>query len=217
MFPWETVFARTRFMFPKAGARLCRHFLRLHFQDQVSVVSVNVIRGENTAVCLEPSVSLVPAIRIEAIEVVSPMEFKIIRFFVEGEHLHIVVEKVPRHINWLEAVSPWVVRGRPEVHSQRLGFVGKVDCPRIVLVKVSHLPAVYGKGYVFGCPFHLVDMPFIVWVEIVEVFMLLLLLLAVSVDHVCREWIILDRRHNLNVKLVPACRRKVRTVPIGKK
>ena len=54
-----------------------------------------------------------------------------------------------------------------------------------MLVKVARLSAVNGEGNVVGSPFHLVDVPFIVRVEMFLVFVLLLLLLSVSVDHVC--------------------------------
>lgn len=159
--------------------------LRLHFQYQITVVSVDVVRGENTAVAVKPSISLVPAIRIEAIEIVPPMEFERFRIFVVSEHLHIVVEKVPRHINWFKTLPPCVVCGSPEVHSQRLSFFREVDGQRIVLIKVACLSAVNGERNVVGSPFHLVDVPFIVRVEMFLVFVLLLLLLAVSVYHVC--------------------------------
>ena len=116
--------------------------LRLHFHDQIPVRSVDIIGGEDTAVCLKAPVGLVPTVSVEIIEIVPPVEFKLIKLLVIGEHLHVVVEKEPRHVNWVEVLAPWVVRGSPEVHSQRLGLVHKFDGFVCVGVEMAYLTSV---------------------------------------------------------------------------
>ena len=84
-----------------------------------------------------------------------------------------------------------------------------------VRVKVADFAPIDGKGDVVRSPLHLVDVPVIVWVEVVGIVMHLLLLLSIAVDDVGGEGVLGNRGHNLDIQLVPASRVEARTIPVS--
>ncbi len=61
-----------------------------------------------------------PAFFVEFLEIVSPVEIKFVGALIPGEHLNVVVEEIPGHVAGIQAVTPSVESGRPEVHPQGL-------------------------------------------------------------------------------------------------
>ena len=92
--------------------------VRLHLEDEVSTTSVDIGWVEQTSIRLEFTTSLGPPRAIEGAKVITPVELKLIMFFIIGEDLHIVVKDVPWHVYWVESDAPSVECGRPEVHPQ---------------------------------------------------------------------------------------------------
>ena len=90
----------------------------LHLEDKVASASVDIGRVEDTSIRLEFTTSLGPPRAIEGAKVITPMELKLIVFYIIVEDLHIVVKDVPWHINRVESDAPSVECGRPEVHPQ---------------------------------------------------------------------------------------------------
>jgi len=98
-------------------------FERFHFEDEISSGSVHIGGVEDGGVGLEAAASLVPATRVKGVEIVAPVELKLVCVLVVREHLNVVVKGEPGHVNWVKAVSPRVESGRPEVHSEGLSLV----------------------------------------------------------------------------------------------
>lgn len=94
-----------------------------HFENEVARAGVDVAWVENRAVCLESTASFVPSTTIKGVEIVSPMEVKLISVIVVSKYLNVVVKHIPRHVRWIKSLSPGMESWGPEVHSQRLGFV----------------------------------------------------------------------------------------------
>ena len=144
--------------------------VRFHFEHEMPMGSIDVLRMEHTGTRLEAARGLVPLAAVEVVEIVAPVELELVVDVVVSEHLHVVVQDVPRHINWIETSAPGVESGRPEVHSQSLRLV-QMAHSRVMQVKMAHLVAIDGPRDVVRGPLHLVDVPLVMWVEQMRVVM----------------------------------------------
>ena len=187
----------------------------LHLDHEIAPTCIYIRWVEDTAILLETSTGLMPSTAIKSVKVVSPVELKLVLVLIESEHFDIVIKNVPWHVYWVESLAPRVESRRPEVHSERLGlakiFYGFMAISR----QVAHLFTIDGEGDVFRGPLHLICVPVVMWVESLRVIMVFLLLMAIAINQVCRQWIVFHRRHNFDVKLVPSSRVEARTVPVG--
>ena len=104
---------------------------------------------------------------------------------------------------------------RPEVHSERLGLVKIFYGFNAIGRQMAHLFTVDGEGDVVRGPLHLICVPVVTWIKLVRVIMVLLLLMAITVNQVCRHWIAFHRWYNFDVKLIPSSSVEARTVPVG--
>ena len=64
-------------------------------------------------------------------------------------------------------------------------------------------------------PGHLIDVPLILWIEATVIVMRLTFAVTVSVDNIHREWVSLNRWHDLNIELIPASWVEVWSIPVG--
>ena len=157
-----------------------------------------------------------PAAAIKGIEVISPVELKLVLVLIIGENFDIVVKNVPWHIHWVESLAPRVERRRPEVHAEGLGLVQVLDGIDIISSQVADFFAIDSEGDVVGGPLHLISVPILTWIKLVSVIVALLLLMTVTVDDIRREGVVLDGWHDFDIKLVPASSIEAGTVPVGK-
>ena len=116
----------------QARAVVVAHFALIryhgfHLDDQIATRSVDIGWVEDTAVALEASTGLVPAARVKSVEVVAPLELKVLRLLVVRVDLHVIIQHVPWHIDRVKAGTPGVEGGRPEVHPDCLSLVDVVD------------------------------------------------------------------------------------------
>jgi hypothetical protein len=187
----------------------------LHLEDKVSLVNVGLRSAESSAVGVEGGVvALVPSVCVEGSEVVPPVEVEAIGLGVVGVGFDVVVKKVPGHVFSVQTLAPGVESRSPEVHHDRLCLVGKLD-GGIVFGDSAHLLVVDGPGDVVGSPGHLVDVPLVLRVKRLLVVVGLSLCFAITVDHVHGEGVLLYRRYNLDIELVPAAWVEVGAVPVG--
>ena len=116
----------TRTVFPIIGQETGQTIMvlfSLHLDHKVAMARVDIFGVENTAIGLEPAFSFMPTILVKVIEVISPMELKLIQSLIPGEYFNEVVGDEPWHIFGIESVTPSMVDRCPEVHPQGLGFV----------------------------------------------------------------------------------------------
>ena len=71
---------------------------RFHLNDQITLLSVDVLRIEDTTVGFKAATRLMPASTIESIEIVSPVEFELFKLRVVDIGLNVVKEKIPWHV-----------------------------------------------------------------------------------------------------------------------
>ena len=141
------------------------------------------------------------------------MELELVVVFVVGEHLDVIIEHVPRHINWVELSTPAMESRCPEVHAQALWFIHMCN-GRVMKADMAHFMPINNPRNVMRGPFHLICVPVIMRVESMSIIVRFKLLMAIAVDNIHGEWALLDRWHNLHVKLVPLVRVKVWPVPV---
>ena len=77
-----------------------------HFNDEVAMLTVDVCRVERAGVGLKATTCLVPATAIKGIEIVPPVQFKLILVLIVDENLNIVVENIPGHVHGHEMCAP---------------------------------------------------------------------------------------------------------------
>ena len=63
---------------------------RLHLNDQVSIVCIDVLRIEDAATGLESSASFVPTSLVKVVEIIAPLELKLVLFLVITVSFNIV-------------------------------------------------------------------------------------------------------------------------------
>ena len=85
---------------------LVASMLRLHLENEMATLSVSIRWMEHTCVGIEATASLVPLPAVELIEIVTPVEPKLVMLRIVGEHLDVVVEHEPGHVNWVETCAP---------------------------------------------------------------------------------------------------------------
>ena len=190
-------------------------FLRLHLQDEISSLHRDILWVEDTRVGIKGATGLVPTLGIELVEIVAPVQMEFIVILIPGEDLNVVVEDEPWHVSWVEALAPRVEGGRPEVHPKRLLLVHILEGGIVFPLENTNLLVIDGPADVSWRPLHRVCVPIIAWVEIMCVGVRLTLVVSIAPDSVHREWIMLDRRHNFNVQLVPVSGSEVRAVPVS--
>ena len=199
----------------RQAVRVLERFNRLHLDHKVSVRGVHLLRVEDTAVGFEASACLMPAAAVERVEVIAPVELEFVQFLVVGEDLNVIVQDVPGHVRWVKTRTPGVESGGPEVHADGLCLVHEANGLGRVCGKVADLVSIDAEADVVGSPLEFVDMEIVMRVETVGVVVILELVVSVSVDHICRQWVRLGTRHDLDVELVPAAGVESRTIPIS--
>lgn len=85
----------------------------------------------------------------------------------------------------------------------------------VLVGDVADFVAINGPANVVRGPLHGVGVPVVVGVELVGVLVRLLLVVAVAVDHVHAERVVLHRGHDLDIELVPLSGLKVGAIPVG--
>jgi len=78
----------------------------LHLEDEVASLDRYVFRVEDRRVGVEATRGLMPALVIEVLEIVAPVQLKFIIRFVVLVHLDVVVEQVPGHVAGVKPMSP---------------------------------------------------------------------------------------------------------------
>ena len=78
----------------------------LHFKNEVTCGSIDIGWIENRTIGLESTTCFVPSATVESIEVVSPVELKLVVVLVVSEDLNVVVEHIPWHVSWVESLTP---------------------------------------------------------------------------------------------------------------
>ena len=185
-----------------------------HLENEVSAMNESLFCTESCAIMIKCSiVTFVPSMDIERVKVILPMEIKSVCRVIVCVRFNVVIDTVPWHVNWMESMSPRVKGWRPEVHHDRLALVHILNS-WIFVCDSSDFMAIKTPGNVIWMPDHLIDMPIIKWVKVLHIVMGFQLLLSISVNGVHREWTIYNRRHNLNVHLVPASRVEVWSIPV---
>mmetsp|Transcript_11116 Transcript_11116/g.14053 ORF Transcript_11116/g.14053 Transcript_11116/m.14053 type:complete len:205 (+) Transcript_11116:1903-2517(+) len=172
--------------------------LRLHFQDQVAVLSVDVAGVENGGVGLESATLLEPAARVEVVEIVAPVQLEAVRVRVVLMNLNVVEEEVPGHIIGDQVFSPGLKSGRPEVHAERLSLVHVSDRR----LGVGHLAIIFAidvPADVIGGPLESVSVPLVLGIEFAGVLVRLNLLVTLSIDHVGGKRLGSYRWHDFDV------------------
>ena len=79
---------------------------RFHFNDEVAVLTVDVGWVERAGVGLKATTCLVPATAIKGVEIVPPVQLKLIPMLIVDENLNIVVEHIPGHVHGHEVCAP---------------------------------------------------------------------------------------------------------------
>ena len=77
-----------------------------HFDDKIAATSVYITWVENTAVGLKSATCLMPATAVKSVEIIAPVELKLVDLLVISEHLNVIVEHIPWHIYWIETLTP---------------------------------------------------------------------------------------------------------------
>ena len=104
-----------------------------HFYHQIAVLSVHIGWMERARVSLEASAGFMPSAAVKGVEIVPPMQLKLVLVLVVDEHLDVIVQHIPRHVHWHKPFAPRLKSGRPEVHPYRLSLVhpsDRLDCVR---------------------------------------------------------------------------------------
>mmetsp|Transcript_7162 Transcript_7162/g.9991 ORF Transcript_7162/g.9991 Transcript_7162/m.9991 type:complete len:665 (+) Transcript_7162:559-2553(+) len=78
----------------------------LHLEDEVASLDRDVLRVEDRRVGVEATRGLMPALVIEVLEIVAPVQLKFIIRLVVLVHLDVVVEQVPGHVASVKPMSP---------------------------------------------------------------------------------------------------------------
>ena len=89
---------------------------RLHLEDKITAARVYLRWIKYAAVGFEPTASFVPTSTIESIEVVAPVEIKLVIELIICVNFDIVEEGVPRHVYRVEPSGPTLESRCPEVH-----------------------------------------------------------------------------------------------------
>ena len=63
---------------------------RLHLNDQVSIVCIDVLRIEDAATGLKSSASFVPTSLVKVVEIIAPLELKLVLFLIITVSFNIV-------------------------------------------------------------------------------------------------------------------------------
>ena len=153
----------------------------LHLQDKFAIANSNLRSTENCTVGIKSSVvSLVPFASIKRIEVILPVELEASGNAIEGVCFDKVELKLPWHVFWIETMTPGLESWSPEVHHDALRLV-HVLSGGISVLDPSNFSAIYAPGDVLGMPYHLIDVPVVGRLEVVEVIVALELGVAISV------------------------------------
>ena len=172
----------------------------VELENKSAILSVDLAGVEGRTVVTEaPAVRLIPAIGIERVKVVLPVEVKATSLRVVVLNLDVVVAREEWHALVAEVITPACEGGRPEIHKQVLRLVGPVDVCATIFP--AAFVAIDGPADVLGGPLDDIFVPVGAWLEAITVLLILLLPLP---DDVGAEWVRIDGRHELNVDLVPA-------------
>lgn len=170
---------------------------------------MNLSTEESGAVAFEaPVFTFQPAIGIEAIKVILPVEVKIACLYVIFLNFYVVVASVPGHIRVISVILPRRPGWCPEIHHQVLSFV--LEQHIICVFRASHHLPIKFPLDIGRCPF---DNVFVKVRARLETLLVGVILLLPRPDYIHTERCILHRRHQLNVNLVPALHAPVWTTP----
>ena len=140
----------------------------LHLQDQISSRCVDIGWVENGRVCFKSTRCLMPSARVKCIEVISPVEDKFSSGLIVIENLNVVIEDVPWHVMWVEAITPGVESRGPEVHSEGLGLLHKLN-GGITGWNMADFMSVNSPRNVIWGPGHFISVPVCAWLEVMGV------------------------------------------------
>mmetsp|Transcript_6506 Transcript_6506/g.7776 ORF Transcript_6506/g.7776 Transcript_6506/m.7776 type:complete len:665 (-) Transcript_6506:391-2385(-) len=111
----------------------------LHSEDQAAIFDESLGGTEGGGVGIESGViALVPAVGVEGVERIAPVEVESLGVRVVGVSLDVVVLDLPRHVLGVEALAPGLKSRGPEVHHNALGLISKLD-GGIALFDAAHL------------------------------------------------------------------------------
>ena len=109
-----------------------------------------------------------PSARVKCIEVISPVEDKFSSGLIVIENLNVVIEDVPWHVMWVEAITPGVESRGPEVHSEGLGLLHKLH-GGITGWNMADFMSVNSPRNVIWGPGHFISVPVCAWLEVMGV------------------------------------------------
>ena len=189
--------------------------VRLHSENKSTILDERLRSAESGGVGIKGSVvTLVPAVSVESVELIAPVEIETLGSGIVSVGFDVVVVDLPRHVLGIKAFAPRFESWGPEVHHDTLRLRGKLN-RGIRLSDAANLLVVNGPSNEFRSPRNLINVPLILRVEARLIVMRLTLVLTISIDHIHGEWVLSNRRDDLDVELVPAARVEVGTVPIG--
>ena len=189
---------------------------RLHLDHKVAICGANLLRVKDATISLKAATRLVPPATIKGVEVITPVELKFVQVLIVGEDFDVVVQHIPWHVSCVEALAPRLECWRPEIHSDRLSFVDKFYRFNSIGKHVAHLSTINREANVLRRPLELVRVPIVMRFEVGCVVMVLELVLAITVDDVQGEGVVLDGGHDLTVELIPASSEEVGAIPVRK-
>ena len=182
----------------------------VHLEDEGTVLDVDLAGVKSRAVTFKaPAVALLPPAGVESVEVVLEVWLELASLSVVLLDLDIVVARVPGHSRVVEVVAPAWESRRPEVHHEVLALGEEMNVGGAL--SASHHVAVDEPLDVVGGPLDDVVVPVCAWLEARTVGLVLLLPLP---DDVHAHGVRVDGRNQLDVDLVPALLRPVRTIPV---
>ena len=188
---------------------------RLHLKDKIATARVHLRWIEYTTVGFEPTTSLMPAATVESIEVVAPVELKLLLLLIILVNFDVIEEEVPWHVDGVEPSGPTMESRCPEVHPDRLSLVNVSNSLDAFSGQMTNFMIIDSEGDVVWRPLHRISVPVIVWVIVGRIVMVFVLIMTITVDHVGPQRICLDRGDDLNIELIPTSRKEVRPIPIG--
>ena len=189
--------------------------VRLHSENKSTILDEGLRSAESGGVGIKGSVvTLVPAVSVESVELIAPVEIETLGAGIVSVGFDVVVVDLPRHVLGIKAFAPRFESWGPEVHHDTLRLRGKLN-RGIRLSDAANLLVINRPSNEFRSPRNLINVPLILGVEARLIVMRLTLVLTISIDHIHGEWVLSNGRDDLDVELVPAARVEVGTVPIG--
>ena len=190
-------------------------FVGLHLEHKMAVVDIGLRGAECRRISIKGSViALMPARGIKSVKLIAPLELEALRVRVISVGLDEVILDSPGHVLGIKALAPGLKRWSPEVHHDALGLDSQLY-RLFVLLDAAHFLVVDRPGNKLRGPLKRIHMPVILGIEVGLVVVRLMLRLAITVDHIHRERVLLNRGNDLDVKFIPPTGIKVGAVPVS--